>query len=133
MFFFFLIVSESLFWQNIDCSMFFNWRASRFICILRSTRWTASMSNSIRIWVVLMSWDEYHEMKSFVNRSVELSCWDLMLRFSASGSRNEQEISARKFYWTIHEEFHFVIFISRHENDSNTNRIRHRSCSSRRS
>jgi hypothetical protein len=64
---------------NIDCSMFFNWRTSRLICILRFTRWTASMSNSTRIWVVLMSWDKYHGMKLFVNRSVKLSCWNLLL------------------------------------------------------
>jgi hypothetical protein len=66
-------------------------------------------------------------------RSIELIDSAIMLRFSASESRNEQEISARKFYWTIHEESHFVIFISRHENDSDTNRVRHRSCSSRKS
>jgi hypothetical protein len=59
--------------------MFFNWRALRFICILRFTRWTTSMSNSTRIWIVFMSWDEYHEMRLFVNRSIELSCWDLLL------------------------------------------------------
>jgi hypothetical protein len=66
-------------------------------------------------------------------RSIELIDSAIMLRFSASESRKEQEISAREFYWTIHEESHFVIFISRHENDSDTNRVRHRSCSSRKS
>ncbi len=66
-------------------------------------------------------------------RSIELIDSAIMLKFSASESRNEQKISARKFYWTIHEEFHFVIFISRHENDSDTNWVRHRSCSSRKS
>ncbi len=65
--------------MNIDCSMFFNWRTSKFNCILRFTRWTISMSNSIRIWIVFMSWNEYHERKLFVNRSVELSCWHLLL------------------------------------------------------
>jgi hypothetical protein len=66
-------------------------------------------------------------------RSIKLIDSAIMLRLSASESRNEQKISTRKFYWTIHEEFHFVIFTSRHENDLNTNRVRHRSCSSRKS
>ncbi len=65
--------------MNIDCSMFFNWRTSRFICILRFTRWTISMSNSIRIWIVFMSWSEYHEMRFFVNRFIKLSCWNFLL------------------------------------------------------
>jgi hypothetical protein len=66
-------------------------------------------------------------------RSIGLIDSAIMLRSSASESRNEQEISAREFYWTIHEKSHSVIFISRHENDSDTNRIRHRSCSFRKS
>jgi hypothetical protein len=52
-------------------------------------RWWISMSNSIHIWVVFMSWDEYHEMRLFVNRSVELSCWDLLLIFWFARWRSE--------------------------------------------
>jgi hypothetical protein len=84
---------------NIDCSMFLNWRTSRFICILRFTKWTISMSNSIRIWIVLMSWDEYHEMWLFVNRSIELSCWDLLLISCSVRWKSEHDDWIDEFDW----------------------------------
>ncbi len=90
--------------MNIDCSMLFNWWTSRFICTLRFTRWTTSMSNSICIWVVFMSWDEYHEMKLFVNRSIELSCWNLLLiswfaRWESEHDRWIDEFDWSKISW----------------------------------
>jgi hypothetical protein len=80
--------------------MFFNWRASRFICILRFTRWWTSMSNSTRFWIVFMSWDEYHEMRFFVNRSIELSCWDLLLIFWLVRRRSEHSRWIDEFDWS---------------------------------
>jgi predicted small metal-binding protein len=80
--------------------MLFNWRASRSICILRFTKWTASMSNSIRIWIVLMSWDEYHEMKLFVNRSIEFSCWDLLLISWFARWKSEHDRWIDEFDWS---------------------------------
>ncbi len=80
--------------------MFFNWRASRFIYILRLTKWTISMSNSIRIWVVFMSWDEYHEMRFFVNCSIKLSCWNLLFISWFARWKSEQNRWIDKFDWS---------------------------------
>jgi hypothetical protein len=86
---------------NIDCSMFFNWRTSRSICILRFTRWTASMSNSICIWIVLMSWDEYHEMRFFVNRSIKFSCWNLLFISWFACWKSEHNLLNRRIRLTV--------------------------------
>jgi hypothetical protein len=85
---------------NIDCSMFFNWRASRLICILRFTKWTTSMSNWTRIWVVFTSWNEYHEMRFFVNRSIKLSCWDLLLSSWFARWESEHNRWIERFDWS---------------------------------
>jgi hypothetical protein len=51
-----------------------------------------------------MSWDEYHEMRLFMNRSVELSCWDLLLiswfaRWEFEHDRWSDEFDWSKISW----------------------------------
>jgi hypothetical protein len=92
-----LIQSTNL---NIDYSMFFNWRTSRFICILRFIKWTTSMTNLTRIWVVFMSWNKYHEMRLFVNRSIKLSCWDLLFISWFARWESEHDRWIDEFDWS---------------------------------
>ncbi len=89
-----------IYWSEYELFDVFQLTTSRFICILRFTRWTASMSNSTRIWVILMSWNEYHEMRLFVNRSIKLSCWDLLLISWFARWESEHDRWINEFDWS---------------------------------
>jgi hypothetical protein len=58
------------------------------------------MSNSTRIWVVFMSWNEYHKMKFFVNRSVEFLCWDFLLISWFARWESEHDCWIDEFDWS---------------------------------
>jgi hypothetical protein len=47
-----------------------------------------------------MSWNEYHETKFFVNRSIKLSCWDLLLIFWFVRWRSEHSRWIDEFDWS---------------------------------